>query len=298
MNATPTPDAATVLDPATGLEAAPAPERVRAVICDLDGTVYLSGRPVPGAVEALARLRADGVRVLFVSNNPLRDPMSYAERLAGLGIPATTDDVLTSGVVMGHWLAEEAPGAKVYLLGEESLRRELTAAGAVLVDTGDQAEVVVASFDRTFRYETWLEAFNGLRAGARFVATNPDPTCPVEGGEVPDCGGIIAALEATTGRRVEAVAGKPSPLMLNAALDRLGCAPTEVVVVGDRPGTDIELGHRGGVATALVLTGITDRAAAEELRPAPTFVLDSIAALPDALLGRNAADAGHEVADD
>ncbi|GAA5027044.1 HAD-IIA family hydrolase [Actinopolymorpha pittospori] len=256
----------------------------RGVICDLDGTVYLSGRPVPGAVEALAEIRKEGVRVLFVSNNPLRDSDSYAERLSGLGIPTEPSDVLTSGAVMAEWFRAEAPGARVYLLGEESLRSELVRAGVTLVSEGTQAEVVVASFDRTFSYATWSEAFRGIRAGARFVATNPDATCPVEDGEVPDCGGIIAALEATTGVRVEAVAGKPSPLMLAAALERLGCAREEVLVVGDRVGTDIELGRAGGVATALVLTGITDRATAADLEPAPTYVLDSIAALPAVVL--------------
>ncbi|WP_020578062.1 HAD-IIA family hydrolase [Actinopolymorpha alba] len=258
----------------------------RAVICDLDGTVYRSGVPFPGAVDALARVRAAGVRVLFVSNNPLRDAASYAERLSKLGIPTEPTDILTSGAVMARWLRAHTPGARVLLLGEDSLRTELTSAGANIVDRGEEAEVVVASFDRTFRYATWLEAFRAIRAGARFVATNPDPTCPVEGGEVPDCGGIIAALEATTGHSVEAVAGKPSSLMLAAALEALGCSEREVVIVGDRVGTDIELGRRGGVATALVLTGVTSRDMVADLDHPPTYVIESIAELPALVAGQ------------
>ncbi|MGH3487235.1 MAG: HAD-IIA family hydrolase [Actinopolymorphaceae bacterium] len=252
------------------------------IICDLDGTVYLSGRPFPGAVDALLALRAAGVRVAFVSNNPLRTAESYAERLTGLGIPTGPESVVTSGGVMASWLRTQLPGARVLLLGETSLRDELRAAGVKLVERGGEAELVVASFDRTFRYETWLEAFRALRGGARFVATNPDRTCPVDGGEVPDAGGIIAALETSTRREVEAVMGKPSPLMLAAALDCLGLAAAadQVLVVGDRLETDIELGHRGGLDTALVLTGVTDEEAARVAEPHPTYVLPSLADLP------------------
>ncbi len=265
--------------------AAARPAAYAGVICDLDGTVYLSGRPIPGAVEALARVRAEGVRVVFVSNNPLRDARSYADRLTGLGIPAEPGDILTSGAVMAAWLREHTPGARVLLLGEDSLRRELETAGATVVDRGVDADVVVASFDRTFTYARWVEAFEGIRSGARFVATNPDRTCPVDGGEVPDAGGIIAALETSTRRSVEAVMGKPSPLMLETALRVLRCRASDVLVVGDRIETDVELGHRGGVATALVLTGVTDDDTAAAAYPKPTYVLRSLAELPDVILG-------------
>lgn len=258
--------------------------RFRGIICDLDGTVYLSGRPIPGAAAALAAIRAAGVRVLFVSNNPHRDATAYAERLTGIDIPTTADDVLTSGGVLASWLRAELPGARAYVLGEANLLAELTVAGLKVVDKATQTDVVVASFDRTFTYAKWREAFDALRAGARFVATNPDPTCPVDGGEVPDCGGIIAALETTTGRRVEQVAGKPSPLVVDAALNRMGMAADEVLVIGDRLATDIELGRRSGLATALVLTGVTTSELLEqEEETRPTHILPSIADLPELL---------------
>jgi HAD superfamily hydrolase (TIGR01457 family) len=259
--------------------------RYLGLICDLDGTVYLSGQPLPGAVEALRRLRAAGVRVLFVSNNPLSSPQSYAERLTGMGIPTTADEVLTSGAVTADWIRGHAPGASVLVLGETNLFEELSAAGAKLVHKAEQAEVVIASFDRTFTYDKWVEAFRAIRSGARFIATNPDPTCPVDGGEIPDCGGIIAALEASTGRTVEAVMGKPSPAMLAAALDRLGLAAKDVLIAGDRLGTDIALGTAGGVDSALVLTGVTSRAMAEAAPEKPTYVLESLGELPGIVLG-------------
>ncbi|HEY6739662.1 MAG TPA: HAD-IIA family hydrolase [Actinopolymorphaceae bacterium] len=254
--------------------------RYRGVVCDLDGTVYLSGRPFPGAVEALLALRAAGVRVLFVSNNPHRDAEAYARRLADIGLPTSPEDILTSGAVTASWVAENLPGARALVLGEESLIRELTAVGVKLVEKGDEADVVVASFDRTFTYARWTEAFRAIRAGARFIATNPDPTCPVDDGEIPDCGGIIAALEVTTGRPVEHVMGKPSPLMVEAALRRLMLDKEDVLVVGDRLGTDIELGCRAGIDSAMVLTGVSTREQAELSASRPTYVLESLADLP------------------
>lgn len=261
----------------------------RGLICDLDGTVYLSGRPLPGAVDALARLRTAGIRVLFVSNNPLRNAASYAERLTGMGIPAAANEVLTSGAVTAEWVRRNTPDARLLVLGEANLRDELTAVGAKLVDRAEQADVVLASFDRTFTYDKWVEAFRAIRAGARFVATNPDPTCPVDGGEVPDCGGIIAALEVTTGRTVEVVLGKPSAAMLDAALRRLELPRDEVLVVGDRLGTDIAMGGANGVASALVLTGVTTRAmlknGADDVAYPPDYVLNDMTELPAVVSG-------------
>jgi len=264
----------------------------RAVICDLDGTVYRGGRPLPGAVEALARLRAAGTRVLFVSNNPTRTAASYADRLRTLGVDAAPADVLTSGAVVVDWLLAQAPGARVLLVGEPSLHAELAERGIALVDGGGDADVVVVSFDRTFDYRKWMEAFRALRGGARFVATNPDPTCPVDGDEVPDCGGIIAALEASAGRRVEVVVGKPSPVMARAALDRLRVVAHEVLVVGDRLETDVSLGARNGLDTALVLTGVSRRADVPSAVDQPTYVLDDLAAVPSLVVSGPAGGRG------
>jgi HAD superfamily hydrolase (TIGR01457 family) len=261
----------------------PTDHRYRAVVSDLDGTVYRGGRPLPGAVEALARLRAASIRVLFLSNNPTRTATAYAERLRDVGVDAKPADVLTSGGVAADWLLTEAAGARVLLVGEPSLHAELAGRGVDLVETGAAADVVVVSFDRTFDYRKWTEAFRALRAGARFVATNPDPTCPVDGGELPDCGGIIAALEATTGRPVQTVIGKPSAVIARAALDRLGVTAHEALVVGDRLETDVRLGTRNGLDSALVLTGVTNRADVDRSSDRPTFVLDGLAALPAAI---------------
>ncbi|MEU2159326.1 HAD-IIA family hydrolase [Streptomyces sp. NPDC019396] len=255
-----------------------------AIICDLDGTVYRGGKPLPGAIEALARLREINVRVLFVSNNPTRTASSYALRLSDLGLPTAAEEVLTSGLVVADWLCTEAAHARVFLVGESSLNAALTRQGVTLVERGRDAEVVVVSFDRTFDYHKWREAFDAVRRGAVFVATNPDMTCPIDNGEVPDCGGIIAAIEATTGRSPDFIIGKPSSIMAQAAMQRLQSPAHETLVVGDRLETDVRLGVSNGFHTALVLTGVSSRDDVSGAQDQPTYVLHGLADLPSVVV--------------
>ena len=224
----------------------------------------------------IAALRAADRRVAFLSNKPLQSRVEYAEKLTRLGIPATADDVVNSSVVLARHLAHLDPGAPVFVIGEPSLVAELQAAG---FETRADPCVrwVVISFDRTFDYAKLNTALQAVtRHGARLIATNPDRTCPVDGGEIPDCAGMIAAVEAVTDRTVEIVVGKPSPIILEAALAVLGLPARECVIVGDRLETDIAMGKGQGMGTILVLTGITrpgDRRIAEM---APDLVLPSI----------------------
>ncbi|MBI4787364.1 MAG: HAD-IIA family hydrolase, partial [Chloroflexi bacterium] len=159
----------------------------RGFIFDLDGTIYLGDRALPGAVETIAELRRRGLPVVFISNKPLEPASSYAEKLTRLGIPATADDVITSGKVLSAYLARTAPGARVFVIGELPLLREMQAAGLQLCEEPARIEYVVAAFDRTFEYRKWNIAFQAIKFhGAHFVATNGDRTCPMEGGELPD----------------------------------------------------------------------------------------------------------------
>ena len=135
---------------------------------------------------------------------------------------------------------------------------------------------VVIAFDRTFDYAKLDTALQAVRSGARLIATNPDRTCQTEDGEIPDCAGMIAAVEAVTGQAVEVVVGKPSPIILEVALKRLGVAPADCVIVGDRIETDIVMGKRGGLATVLVLTGITRARDPRIAETSPDLVLGSI----------------------
>jgi arabinose operon protein AraL len=249
-------------------------------ILDLDGTVYLGERLIPGADAAVARLRAAGRPVVFLSNKPLEPRASYAARLTRLGIATPAEDVINSTQALMHYLREHQPGAGLWVIGERALLDELRGEGFRLVERLEAIEVVVAAFDRTLDYAKLNMAHQALGRGARFLATNADRTCPVDGGELPDCAGVIAFLEATTGRRVEVVAGKPSRHILEAAVARLGVPMARCLMVGDRLGTDITMGQRAGIDTALVLTGVTTRAMLAESDVQPTYVLESVADVP------------------
>jgi arabinose operon protein AraL len=254
-------------------------KRYSGYILDLDGTVYLGERVIPGAPATIAALRAGGSRIVFLSNKPLEPAADYAEKLTRLGIPARPDEVLTSSGAMARYLAREAPGARVYLIGERPLEDELLRAGIRIVADPLLARYVVVSWDRQFDYRKLNDALQAIRNGARFIATHPDRTCPLDGGEVADAGGMIGAVEGVTGRKVELIAGKPSPVMARAALDLLGLAPAECLIVGDRLETDIRMGREAGIATALVLTGVTRREQSAAASVQPDYVLNSVADL-------------------
>jgi len=243
---------------------------VDAVIFDLDGTVYLGDAALPGAVDGIAGLRQRGVRTMFVSNKPLEPRAAYAAKLTRLGIPTPADDVITSAFVLAHYLGEHGRDLRYYVLGEENLRQELRDAGLLIVDElADQdpkeviqplgIDAVIVALDRTLDYRKLNTAYQALRRGARYFATNADDTCPMPGGAIPDAGATLAALQQLTGRRPELVAGKPSPLILGAALDSMGVPAARCLMVGDRLETDLRMGQQAGMLTAVPLTGVSTR---------------------------------------
>ena len=244
-----------------------------AYLFDLDGTVTLGDALLPTAGETIARLRAEGRRTLFLSNNPSRPAADYAARLTRLGLPTPAEDVINSSLVMVTFLRRWLPGARLFVVGEASLCGELAAAGFELADEAAGVEAVIASFDRTFAYRKLQIAFDAIRGGARFFATNGDRYCPTPDGGQPDAAAMIAAIEACTGVRVEVVVGKPSPIMAEVALDRLGLPPERCLMTGDRLETDVLFGLNAGMAAALTLTGATGagEVASSDIRP--TFVL-------------------------
>jgi NagD protein len=256
---------------------------LKGIIFDLDGTVYLSDQLIPGAREAIEHLRRRGYPMVFVSNKPLQSRAEYAAKLTRLGVPTRPDEVINSSLVLTRHLSREMPGATVFAIGERPLLEEL-AASFRLSEDPDEIEVVVASFDRTFDYHKLNIGFQALRRGARFWATNADATCPVAGGEIPDAGAVIGALEGCSKRKVEVVVGKPSPIIVEVALERLGLPASECLMVGDRVETDTLMGHRAGMITALVLTGVTRRADLAHAPAQPDYVLESIAEVPKLLL--------------
>jgi len=248
-------------------------------IFDLDGTLYLGDQVIPGAPETLAELRRRGARIAFLSNKPIEPAASYAAKLNRLGIQAAVEEVLNSSIVMARYLSRVSPGCRVYLIGEEPLAAELRMRGIRLVTDPLDCEYVVVSWDRQFTYQKLNDALQAIRNGARFIATHPDRTCPVPGGEVADAGGMIGAVEGVTGKKVELITGKPSPITVQEAMDLLGLTPDRCIMVGDRLETDMRMGREAGMATALVLTGITRREQVESSPWKPDYVLESVAGL-------------------
>lgn len=250
-------------------------------IFDLDGTLYLGAELLPGAAETVASIREAGARVAFLTNKPLETSAAYADKLTDLGIPASATEVVSSTDTLLRYLERHARGARILPITERLVSDMLRDHHFVIVDplTDDptSADVVVVSWDRDFDYAKLVAAFRAVRAGARIVATNPDPFCPTPDGDLPDCAAILAAIEASTGARAEAIVGKPSAHMAEALLDRLALLPSETILVGDRLMTDVLMAREAGMASALVLTGATDRAALDGAAVSPDYILGGVA---------------------
>ncbi len=248
-------------------------------IFDLDGTIYRGSRLIPGADAALARLRARGARIIFLSNNPVRDRDRYVEKIRALGISCALEEILNSSYVLTEELKREAPGARLYVVGEASIKRELQAAGFRFAASPEETDIVVLAFDRTFHYGKLAFAHEALKRGAQLWATNPDRACPTDNGDIPDCGAIIAAVETCSGRKLDRMTGKPSATMVRVAAQRLGLPIAQCLIVGDRLETDMLMAREAGCDSALVLTGITSPEMLKDSPIQPTYVLKSVAEL-------------------
>jgi NagD protein len=222
-------------------------------------------------------LRESGKKVSYLSNKPIQTREDYASKLTRLGIPTRPEEVINSTLVMINYLQKNAPDAKVFVVGELPFVDEVKRAGFEVTEDPKEIEYVIAAFDRTFDYRKLNISFQAIKRGAHFVATNPDRTCPVEGGEIPDCAAMIAAVEAVTQKKVEVIVGKPNPYMIRTALEVMGLRPEECLLVGDRLETDIQMGKNSGVSTGLVLTGVTDEKMLKESPIQPDLVFKSIA---------------------
>jgi NagD protein len=247
-----------------------------AYIFDLDGTVYLGESLLPTAKATITRLRELGKRTVFLSNNPTHTRESYSQKLTRLGLPTPAADILNSSLVMVNFLKTHCPTARLFVIGEEPLQNDLRQAGFELVEDAGSTDAVIASFDRTFVYRKLQVAFDAIRAGARFFATNADRYCPVPGGGEPDAAAIIAAIEACTDVRCEAVVGKPSRYTIDAVLDLVQLPASECVMTGDRLETDIQMGLNAGMSAALALTGATTEAMLAQSDIQPTYVLHQL----------------------
>ena len=258
---------------------------IRLFLLDLDGTVYLGTTPVPGAVDFINRLKSTGKDYVFMTNNSSKSAADYIEKLTKLGFPVTERNILTSGQVTGWYLENEKPGAHVYVVGTESLKKELSLRNIRIVDGGEQADCVVVGFDTGLTYQKLLHACDYLNNGADFIATNPDLVCPVGGGcYIPDCGSICQCITHAVKREAVFI-GKPHTKLVDFLKAGRTVSRTATAVVGDRLYTDIALGCNAGIMSICTLTGEADRAAIKASDYRPDCVVESVAELLEVLAG-------------
>jgi 4-nitrophenyl phosphatase len=248
---------------------------IRHLVIDMDGVLYVGDEPMPRLAEFIAFLRRHLTGFMLATNNSTLSPRQYAAKLARMGVEIAPAEILTSGTATAAFLAEQYPaGTRVHVFGEDPVREAMLEQGFVLAD--EAAEVVVATMDRQITFDKLKRAALQIRRGARFFATNLDPTRPTEEGLVPGTGAMVAAIEVGSGVKPIAI-GKPEPTMYEIALARMGARAETTAALGDRLDTDILGGERAGLATILVLSGSTTRAEAEAW--GPDYIFDDIAAL-------------------
>jgi len=248
-----------------------------AALLDMDGVLYRGQMPLPGVNEMLAMFARRGITYACVTNNSTLTPEQYEDKLAAMGIAIPAARVITSSVAPRRYLETPVPrGTSAFYIGMEGLREALFGDGYFVYDE-QKPQIVVSGLDMGATYAKLTIAALAIRAGARFVGTNPDLTLPTEAGLVPGAGSLQALLTAATGV-TPLVIGKPEPTMLHAAIDILEADPQHTLVIGDRLDTDIAGAAAAGLASALVLTGVTTQ---DDLKHSPLQPDAVYAGLPE-----------------
>jgi 4-nitrophenyl phosphatase len=230
---------------------------IRAVISDMDGVLWHGPLPLPGLADFFDFLDSRAIPVVLASNNSTATTAQYQQKLANWGLKVELDHILTCTLAtVGYLKREFSPGAGLYVVGENSLRDAIRAAGFnLLADASQPAEAVVVGGDCTLTYDKLKNASLLIRRGARFIGTNPDVLCPTDEGLVPEAGTILAAIQAAT-EVAPLVIGKPEPPLFELALTQLDSLPRQTVMLGDRLDTDILGAQRAGLKTILIKTGV------------------------------------------
>ena len=253
-------------------------------IFDVDGVLCRGEEIIPRSPEAIERLRKGGKQVIFISNNSTKSRNDYISKFERLGIPVVEDDLVLSTYATARYVATKKPRAKVYMIGAPGLRKELELAGLELLDDPFNVEYVIvgSAFDGTGKISEGnsLRLTGALRAlyhaNAKFVATNPDGIFPAEEGVIPGTGAVIGALSYMVGRKPDAIIGKPSPHLIEIALNRIGLSPKNCVIVGDMD-TDMLAGQQTGVSTVFVRSGaMREDILRNQLGITPDFTYDTV----------------------
>ena len=257
---------------------------IKGLIIDLDGVLWRGQTFLEGVPEFFSFLRTNSMPLLLVTNNSTAAPKSVVDRLEHASVQIDTAEVLTSSQATAAYLQTTFPsGTTIYAIGEDALKDTLSAAGFRLHDSADGVQTVVMGFDREINWAKMVEASIAIQSGALFVATNPDLTFPLERGQAPGAGAFITAVKLTTG--VEPIIiGKPEPRLFNLARERLGLAAEQILAIGDRIETDILGAQRAGIATGLLLTGVTSSDQAEASAIKSDWIFDDLPSLTRELM--------------
>lgn len=222
---------------------------------DLDGTIYSGSKLLPGVLNTVNWLREQDKSLMFVTNTTIRTKESVHQRLNELGVPCEVHEVLTALCVAGKFFRELEPNATVLMIGEAAMEQELARNGVKTTENPLLATHVLVGLDRQFTFEKLTAGVNALRNGAKLIAANPDPFCPIDDGVIPDTWSLVKALETASLQKTVHVIGKPSAYYAQKAFDQLNIRPSQCLMVGDRLSTDIQFGNSNDMYTALVLTG-------------------------------------------
>jgi NagD protein len=248
---------------------------VRTWLTDMDGVLVREEDPIPGAKEFIAALRENDVPFLVLTNNSIFTPRDLRVRLLrSSGIDVPEESIWTSALATAQFLDDQRPGGSAYVVGESGLTAAIHDVGYVMTD--QEPDYVVLGETRTYSFEAITRAIRLIAAGARFIATNPDPSGPSAQGMLPATGSVAALISTATGRQPYYI-GKPNPLMMRSALNRLEAHSETTVMIGDRMDTDIISGLEAGMRTILVATGATERHQVENFPYRPTRTVESIA---------------------
>lgn len=257
------------------------PSHIKSLIIDMDGVIWRGDAPIGDLPAIFERIRERGIKFVFATNNGTRTSDQYVTRLQGFGVDVEPWQVITSAQAAAHGLLQKFPrGTKVFMIGEAGIRSALEENGFEVLTTEDasNAEAVLVGIDRQITFQKMAEATLLVRRGVPFYATNPDKTFPTPRGEVPGAGAWYSVIVTASG--VEPiVAGKPFPFLMELALEKLGTAKENTLVIGDRLETDIAAGQGVGCPTALVLSGVSSKIQADAWKPAVDIVADDLASL-------------------
>jgi 5'-nucleotidase len=249
-------------------------------LMDMDGVLVREELPIPGAGEFLARLRERGTPFLVLTNNSIYTRRDLAARLAANGLEVPEEAIWTSALATARFLQDQRPEGSAFVIGEAGLTTALHDAGYTLTERAP--DYVVLGETRTYSFERITRAIRLIAAGARFIATNPDPTGPSREGPLPATGSVAALISRATGVAPYFV-GKPNPLMMRSALNAIDAHSETTAMIGDRMDTDVVSGLEAGMETILVLTGVTTLEQAERYPYRASRIVDSVADLLDTL---------------